>query len=151
MLSTASRKRATALMAAAIMGTAVVPAASAQQNLRSADARDAAQQAAQQDDDAQVTYRDLRSADARDAARQVPRQDLRSVDTRDAAQGYHPALEPQPVADGPSQPSGLDWVSAALGAAAGTGLLLVVMALAGARRLVGRRPPTAGRQSTHGA
>jgi hypothetical protein len=67
------------------------------------------------------------------------RQDLRSPDTRDQAEGYNPALESQPVADEPSSPGGFDWVSDAIGAAAAAGLSLVLMATLGLRRPTARR------------
>jgi hypothetical protein len=67
------------------------------------------------------------------------RQDLRSPDTRDQAEGYNPALESQPVADEPSSPGGFDWVSGAIGAAAAAGLSLVLMATLGLRRPTARR------------
>jgi hypothetical protein len=60
-------------------------------------------------------------------------QDLRPPDTRDAAEGYHPTLASQPK---PVQASGggFDWLSAAIGAAAGTGLMIVALALASTGR-----------------
>lgn len=68
--------------------------------------------------------------------------DLRSPDARDAAEGYEPASELRPVLAAPSassEPSGVDWVSAALGAAGGTGLLIALMAFRSTRALVDRR------------
>jgi hypothetical protein len=70
-------------------------------------------------------------------------QDLRAPDTRDQAEGYSPTLEPQPVADGPSEPTGFDLVSAAIGAVAAGALSLVLMATLGLRRSTGRRPASA--------
>jgi hypothetical protein len=58
----------------------------------------------------------------------APHQDLRSPDTRDQAKGYSPTLASQPVVDEPSEPGGFDLVSAAIGAAAGTGVVLVLLA-----------------------
>jgi hypothetical protein len=57
-------------------------------------------------------------------------------DTRDAAQNYHPTLAPEPV----DTSGGFDWLSAAIGAAGGTGLMIVAVALAdtGRRRRVMR-------------
>ena len=55
-----------------------------------------------------------------------------------------PTAEPRPVAD---EPSGFDLPSAAIGAATGAGLVIVVLAAGG---LVRRRPLT-GRQGTIGA
>lgn len=69
-----------------------------------------------------------------------PRIDLRSPDTKDVADGYRPKLVP---AAAPSEPTGFDLPSAAIGAAAGTGLLLV---LAAGGTLV-RRHPRAGRRA----
>jgi hypothetical protein len=66
-------------------------------------------------------------------------QGLRSPDNRDQTDGHSPTVESQPVVDEPSTTGGFDWVSAAIGAAAGTGLLLIlVVAVAGSGRL--RRP-----------
>ena len=57
----------------------------------------------------------------------LPSQDLRSPDTRDAADGY----DPEPVAVAVPEPSGsgegFDWVSAAIGAAAVGGLILLLV------------------------
>jgi hypothetical protein len=80
---------------------------------------------------------DLRSPDTRDSSQVASSQDLRSPDARDSAA---PALAPQPVSDPPSSPGGFDWVSAAIGAAAGTGLLIVLLAFLGTGGLAGRRP-----------
>jgi hypothetical protein len=67
-------------------------------------------------------------------------QDMRSPDAIDAAQDYHPVLGPQASATVPSTSSGgFDWVSASIGAAAGTGLLIVALAAALGMRTVGRR------------
>ena len=57
-------------------------------------------------------------------------QDLRMPDTRDVAQNYRPALQPAPST------GGIDWVSAAIGAAAGTGTIIVAVALGGGVRRV---------------
>src|SRR5690242_8881485 len=67
----------------------------------------------------------------------LAQQDLRMPDTRDAADSYQPALQPAPST------GGIDWVSAAIGAAAGTGTVIVAVALGGGvRRLrpVNHRP-----------
>ena len=61
-------------------------------------------------------------------------QDLRAPDTRDQAEGYNPTLDAQPVAHEPSEPSGFDVVSAAIGAIAAGALALVLMAALGLRR-----------------
>jgi hypothetical protein len=99
-------------------GTAMAPAAAAQQDLRSPDARDAGLRPEH--------VQDLRSPDARDAAMQAERpQDFRSPDTRDSAAGR--GLENAPVVEfvEVAGPNGFDWSDAGLGAAAGIGLVLV--------------------------
>ena len=118
------------------------------QDLRSPDARDAAglqsgQPSARERYSARQEYQDLRSPDAADAAPGAGTQDLRSPDTRDYANGYAPTFDSQPVIDEPSAPSGFDWVSALIGAAAATGIALVLMAFFGGGRLPGRRPASA--------
>jgi hypothetical protein len=114
-------------LAAAIAapGASADPGATAYQDLRSPDARDAAERPTYADGPGAITYRDLRSPDA-----------------RDAAEGYRPALEPQPPVDEPSSPDGFDWVSAAIGAAVGTGLLIALIVTVGG--LARRRPVTRG-------
>lgn len=106
-------------------------------------------------------YQELRSADAVDAARAAgdapneattPQtgsypvakgyQDLRRADTRDQAEGH----DPKPVADSPSavsEPYGFDLASAAMGAVAAAALSLVLVASLGPRRHGGRRPASA--------
>lgn len=82
-------------------------------------------------------YMDLRSPDAQDATTvKEPYTDLRMPDSREP---QSPAAPPdaQPVADEPSTPGAFDWLSAALGAAAGAGLVLVLSAAGGIRRLSG--------------
>ena len=95
-------------------------------------------------------YQDLRSPDAVDAAREAGRpselaatQDLRMPDTVDAAEGYQPTVAQQPVADEPSEPSGFDFVSAAIGAIAAGAVALVLMAALGLRRPPRGRPASA--------
>jgi len=129
MLSTPSRILAAALIGAAIMGTAVVP---------SAVAMPVDNVGAVQDD---RTYRDLVSPDARDSARQEqPHQDLRPPDVFDIANDYRPVPGPLPPPAAPSAPSdGFEWVSASIGAAAGTGLLIVALASAVGMHTVRRR------------
>ena len=58
-------------------------------------------------------------------------------DSREPSEGPAPAIEAQPVADEPSTPGAFDWLSAALGAAAGAGMVLVLFAAGGIRRLSG--------------
>jgi hypothetical protein len=91
-------------------------------------------------------YQDLRNPDTRDLADGYApgnAQDLRSPDTRDAAEGYQPELPTQPVADEPSEPSGFDFVSAAIGAIAAGALALVLVATLGLRRPPRGRPASA--------
>ena len=66
-------------------------------------------------------------------------QDLRSPDTRDQAAGYAPTLQQTAADDGDVSPGGFDAVSGALGAAAGIGLAIAAVALAGG--LAGMRSP----------
>ena len=104
-------------------------------------------------------YQDLRSPDAVDAARAAgdpPRvdgyQDLRSPDTRDQAENYQPTPESQPAADEPASPTGFDWASAAIGAAAGTALLVMLLAAAaGTGRFRHPRSVNVGGQGTVGS
>ena len=84
---------------------------------------------------------DLRSPDTRDAAAAQAQEpvsvarshDLRSPDTRDAAIGH----DPEPVAVAVPEPSGsgegFDWVSAAIGAAAVGGLILLLLGFMNSR------------------
>lgn len=58
------------------------------------------------------------------AAASTPPQDLRSPDTRDAASGYDP--EPVAVSEPSGSGRGFDWVSAAIGATAVSGLILLL-------------------------
>jgi hypothetical protein len=131
MLFIAYRKRlATAMAAAALASALVVSGASADegyQDLRSPDAVDAARTAGDPPDVAPPP-----SSIAAPAGETY--EDLRSPDARDAAEDYHPTLDSQPVFDEPSEPSGFDWVSAAIGAAAAAGLALVLVATLGLRR-----------------
>jgi hypothetical protein len=104
--------RSTSLAAALAAGSLLVPAAAtAQQDLRSPDARDAA-------------------ASVRVA------QDLRSPDARDAARPSAPATLQVTAAPEPlrSAPTGFDWPSALVGA--GT---IALLALAGVAAVAGRR------------
>jgi hypothetical protein len=122
------------LICAMVSSAIAAPAAAAEQDLRMPDTRDAAR-AAQQSH-----YTDLRSPDARDAGRvaaQLPstgarNADLRSPDARDAAGRYVST----PTVATASPASGFDWASALIGAAAGAGILLALLAaLTGSRRL----------------
>jgi hypothetical protein len=97
------RRRAVALAISACVFIVAVPAAFAQQDLRSPDARDAALAAEKESQPA--GYQDLRSPDARDAAlasQQAAQpsagySDLRSPDARDAARGITTGSVPAPA------------------------------------------------------
>ena len=118
MFSAAYKKRlATAMAGAALASALVVSGASADPHAIDAAAREADPP----------------------AVAPAPHQDLRSPDTRDQAEGYSPTLASQPVVDEPSEPGGFDLVSAAIGAAAGTGVVIVFLAAGGIAR---RRPLT---------
>ena len=146
MFSAAYRKRlATAIAGAALASALAVSNASANYGFQSSDAVDAARAAG---DAPRVAPPP--SSIAAPAAEQY--QDLRSPHTSDQADGYSPKLESQPVVAEPSSPGGFDWVSAAIGAAAGTGLLLILLAaVAGSGRLRRSRPVTVGTQGTVGS
>jgi hypothetical protein len=122
MFSAAYKKRlATAMAGAALASALVVPGASA-------------------DPHAIDTAR-AKLDDAIDKARAGDEyQDLRNPDTRGQAEGYAPTPEPPLVADEPSEPTGFDLASAAIGAVAAGGLSLVLMATLGTRRPPRRRP-----------
>ena len=159
MFSPAFKTRlATALAGAALASALVVNGASADeqvppppssiaasdaeeyQDLRSPDTRDLAQGYAP------ATSQDLRSPDTRDLAQGYApgtSQDLRSPDTRDVADGYQPELPTQPVADVTSEPSGFDFVSAAIGAIAAAGVALLLMVALGLRKPPRGRPASA--------
>src|SRR4051812_9069873 len=82
---------------------------------------------------AAAAQQDLRSPDARDAAGTAavgqPRQDLRSPDGRDAAAGRGTFNAPEVTVvrleDPASQPGGLDWGDAGIGAGGMLGLVLL--------------------------
>ena len=100
------------------VGVALAPAAAAQQDLRSPDARDAALRPER--------VQDFRSPDARDAARHAESpQDLRSPDSRDWAAGRGPDKAPIVEFVEVAEPTGFDWADAGLGAVAGIGLVLI--------------------------
>jgi hypothetical protein len=97
---------------------------------------------------------DLRSADARDAARSAdarqgrPHQDLRSPDTRDYAAGRGTFSAPEVTVvkvTGPAPPSaGIDWGDAGIGA--GSMLGLILLALGSSLAVVRRRHSAAAGQ-----
>jgi hypothetical protein len=138
MFSTFSRTRvAGALIGAAIALTVVGPGSAAAQDMRTPDAVDAAEPAAPTDARGVTTYPDVRTPDARDSGQEAsPSEDRRSPDARDFPA---PTFESQPVSQAPSSPGGFDLLSAAIGAAAGTGLLLVLTAFLTIGGLSGRR------------
>jgi hypothetical protein len=162
-----SSKLAVALAGAALAVGALAPGATAipYQDLRSPDAVDAARAAGDPPPASSIAasagrgYQDLRSPDARDAALPPklratgfqPAQDLRAPDTRDAASGYGPTTASQPVVDESPASDGFDWTSAAIGAAAGAGLLLILIAMFWRTGKLGRRSIRARGQSTASA
>jgi hypothetical protein len=96
---------------------------------------------------AAVAQQDLRSPDARDAARSaIAKQDLRSPDARDAAEGRGTFNAPEvtvvkvPVTDPAPSASPRDWTAVAIGAGAALGLVLLAL---GAARFV--RPSVTSR------
>jgi hypothetical protein len=102
---------------------------------------------------ASAQQQDLRSPDTRDAAQAAQAaQDLRSPDTRDAAEGRSTHNSPQVVIvraqPQPAPADGLDWADAGIGAGTLAGLGLI--GLGGALFIVHRRrtahdaPPVAG-------
>ncbi len=145
MFSHNSRKALVTALAGAALASAVgTSGAAADQymDLRSFDAQDATT--------AEQPYTDLRMPDSVEREASVPPppssiaqsagnayEDLRMPDSREPSEGPAPAIEAQPVADEPSTPGAFDWLSAALGAAAGAGLVLVLFAAGGIRRLSG--------------
>ena len=137
MLSPAFKTRlATALAGAALASALAVSGASAAHDYVPPPPSSIAASAAEE-------YQDLRAPDTRDQADGYApgtAQDLRMPDTVDAANGYQPELPTQPVADEPSEPSGFDFVSAAIGAIAAGALSLVLIATLGMRRPPRDRP-----------
>jgi len=117
-MRTTSHPITRAIVIAIAIGVALAPAAPAQQDLRSPDARDAALRPER--------VQDFRSPDTRDAAEQALRpQDLRSPDARDWAAGRGPDMAPVVEFVEVPEPNSFDWVDAALGAATGIGLVLI--------------------------
>jgi hypothetical protein len=122
-----TKNRIIATLTAALVAAALAPSASvAYQDLRSPDARDAAQAS-------QTTPgQDLRSPDARDAASASQArsyQDLRSPDSRDAGQ-----RQSSPPATATGDPTGTDWGD--VGLVAGGVVMLIAL---GGLVLFGRR------------
>lgn len=109
----------------------VLPGVAAAVDLRSPDARDAAEHRGIYALEEDKTYQDLRSPDARDAARDIP---ARGVSTVTVAVPADPA-------------GGFDWGDAGIGAAAMVALFSIA---AGAALLVtGRRRGRSVRVATH--
>ena len=136
---TTTRTLAAAIVSAALMGGAIAPSAVAQP-------ADSVQTAAQ------PARTDPRPPDAHDRAENY-RPTLEDAgmsaltpDGSDRASGYRPTLVPEVLAvdapaaapSAPAVPGGFDWVSAGIGAAAGTGLLIMVIAFGTTRPLPGR-------------
>jgi hypothetical protein len=138
MLSTFSSSRIAGALTGAAITLGVVGAASAAgQNMRAADAVDAAHQVAATDAPGATTQADVRTPDARGSSRAAsPISDRRSPDVRKTPAPPH---ESQPVSDTQPSSGGFDLLSAAIGAAAGTGLLLVLAAFLATGGLTGRR------------
>lgn len=139
---TTSSRLAATIVSAALLGAAVAPAAVASPTDNVSKA-------------AQSARTDPRPPDALDrAAGYSPSLEdagsgASSPDARDRASGYAPTLVPEveiPVAEAaaaavppvPAVPGGFDWVSAGIGAAAGTGLLIMAMAFGTTKLLPGR-------------
>ena len=103
---------------------------------------------------------DMRSPDARDAAQTAQQsQDLRSPDARDAAEGRGTHNSPNVVivkvpqaspaeSPAPSSASGIDWADAGIGAGSLLGLSLIglggALAIAHRKRSAHGAPPAAG-------
>ena len=143
MLSPFRRTRAAAtLIGAALALTFVAPGSAAAQDMRTPDVLDGAQRSPS-DEAGTTTFDDVRTPDARESRQDAtPSQDQRSPDARDVP---GPAPESQPVAEAPSAPGGFDLVSAAIGAAAGAGLLLVLFGAVATGGHAGRRRHRAAR------
>ena len=117
-MRTTSHHITRSIIIAFALSVVVAPVATAQQDLRMPDTRDAAAAAERK--------QDLRMPDTRDAAAAAERkQDLRTPDTRDWAAGR--GVDTAPVIEFVEvrKPSGFDWTAAGLGAGAGIGLVLV--------------------------
>jgi hypothetical protein len=147
MLSPAFKTRlATALAGAALASALAVSGASAHYGYQPSDAEYVPPPPSSIAASAAEEYQDLRNPDTRDKADGYApgtAQDLRMPDTVDAANGYQPELAQQPVADEPAEPSGFDFVSAAIGAIAAGALSLVLIATLGMRRPPRDRPASA--------
>jgi hypothetical protein len=112
-----SKRTATVAAALALAGAVPAPSAlAAPQNLQSPDAQDAAQ--------------------GRYLGPSPVYQDFRSGDARDAADPQAPSVAESP----PAESTGFDWASAGIGAAAGTGLIVLALGLGtgGRRRTLAR-------------
>jgi hypothetical protein len=127
-----TKRLATALAGAAIASALAVSGASADPHAIDAASREA---------NPPYVVAPPPSSIAASAAKEY--QDLRLPDRRMPPQHYAPALDQQPVADEPSEPSGFDFVSAAIGAIAAGAVALVLMAALGLRRPPRGRPASA--------
>ena len=85
-------------------------------------------------------YTDLRSPDAASSDRSV---DLRSPDSRNQPADYTATVVSPAVADEPSEATGFDLTSAAIGAIAAAAVSLVLIATLGTRGPFGRRAASA--------
>jgi hypothetical protein len=155
---------AVALAGAALATVALAPGATAipYEDLRSPDAVDAARAAADAPRvappassiaaSAADKYQDLRAPEGSHGTPVLAAtQDLRSPDTRDVATGYGPTTASQPAVDTSPASDGFDWTSAAIGAAVGAGLLLVLIAAFAGTGKLGRRSIPARGQSAASA
>jgi hypothetical protein len=147
------------IITVAALAASALPASDvmAQQDLRSPDARDAANHAAQNELQRapQPGAQDFRTPDARDAAKhrglyeldrapQPGPQDLRSPDARDAARNLPPVQIPAPTVEVREPSGGFDWGDAGIGAA---GMLALLSLAAGSALLVSTRRRRRGFQA----
>jgi hypothetical protein len=119
-----------------------VPTASAMQDQRSPDARDASTTVQQR-----IVANDLRSPDARDAGQtsshqQTVASDLRSPDAQDAAGNVSLRSYPTPAVVEVPASHGFDWGDAGVGA--GGMLAAVVIGVGGTLLIIRRRPGRSG-------
>jgi hypothetical protein len=150
------------IIAVAALAASALPAsaATAQQDLRSPDAREAARHGAQYESERapQPAARDFRTPDAQDAAKhrglyeldRAPKsgaQDLRSPDARDAARNLPRVPIPSRTVEVRAPSGGFDWGDAGIGAA---GMLALLSIAAGSTLLVSTRRRRRGFQAaTH--
>jgi hypothetical protein len=139
MFSTLSRMRVAGALVGATLAVAVIAPAATAQDLRSPDARDSSPAIERSGAQTAISYDDLRSPDASVGTRGVaPGDDGRSPDAREVPSS---PVESQPLAIEAPATGGFDWLSAAIGAAAGTGLLILLFAFAGGGGIGRRQRP----------